>query len=232
MNRLPLDDSALRAKSSSAMGTVHYRVSVSLDGFAAGPEQCVEHPLGVRGEVLHEWMRELAAWRERAGLEGGIENENTERIENEGQKTGAIVMGRNMFGGGPGPWNEEEPWTGWWGEDPPFHMPVFVLTHHPRPPFEMAGGTTFTFVHGGIEVALELAREAAGERDVTISGGATTAKQYLAVGLIDELEISLVPVLLGEGVRLFDEPSLAGTRFEQIRVTEGPGVTHLEYRMR
>ena len=215
------------------MGTVHYRVSVSLDGFAAGPDQSVEHPLGVRGELLHGWMRELAAWRTRAGLEGGIENENTERIESEGQKTGAIIMGRNMFGGGPGPWVEEpEPWNGWWGDDPPFHLPVFVLTHHPRPPLHLAGGTSFTFVQGGIEAALELAREAAGERDVTISGGATSAKQYLAAGLIDQLEISLVPVLLGAGVRLFDDPSLAGTRLEQIRATEAPGVTHLEYRVR
>jgi dihydrofolate reductase len=214
------------------MSKVRYGVSVSLDGFAAGAEQSVEQPLGVRGGLLHEWMRELAAWRKQAGLEGGIENENTERVESDGQKTGALIMGRNMFGGGPGPWAEEQPWNGWWGDDPPFHLPVFVLTHHPRPPLHMDGGTSFTFVQDGIEAALELAREAAGERDVTISGGATTARQYLAAGLIDELEISLVPVLLGEGVRLFDDPTLAGTRFEQARVTEGPGVTHLEYRMR
>jgi dihydrofolate reductase len=123
-------------------------------------------------------------------------------------------MGRNMFGGGPGPWAEEEPWNGWWGDDPPFHLPVFVLTHHPRPPLHMAGGTSFTFVQEGIEAALELAREAAGERDVTVSGGATTARQYLAAG------------------RLFDDPSMAGTRLEQTRVAEGPGVTHLEYRVR
>ena len=202
------------------MAKVHYRVSVSLDGFAAGREQSVEHPLGVRGELLHRWMRELDR------------DEKTERLENEGPQSGAIIMGRNMFGGGPGPWADDPPWNGWWGDDPPFHMPVFVLTHHPRPPLEMAGGTTFTFVPDGVEAALKLAREAAGERDVTISGGATTAAQYLAAGLIDELEISVVPVLLGGGVRLFDDPNLAGTRFEQKRVTEGPGVTHLEYRVR
>jgi dihydrofolate reductase len=213
------------------MGKVRYGASVSLDGYAAGPDQGPDHPLGVRGELLHDWMRELAAWRKQAGLEGGVENESTEKIEPTG-RTGALIMGRNMFGGGQGPWAEEQPWNGWWGDDPPFHLPVFVLTHHPRPPLHMTGGTSFTFVQEGIEAALELAREAAGERDVTISGGATTAKQYLAAGLIDELEISLVPVLLGEGVRLFDDRSLGGTRFEQVRVTEGPGVTHLEYRVR
>ena len=213
------------------MGKVRYGASVSLDGYAAGADQSVDHPLGVHGELLHEWMRELAAWRKQAGLEGGIENESTEKIAPTG-RTGALIMGRNMFGGGPGPWSEEQPWNGWWGDDPPFHLPVFVLTNHPRPPLHMAGGTSFTFVQEGIEAALELAREAAGERDVTICGGATVARQYLAAVLIDELEISLVPVLLGAGVRLFDDPSLAGTRLEQTRVTEGPGVTHLEYRMR
>jgi dihydrofolate reductase len=214
------------------MGKVKYGVSVSLDGFAAGPRQSVEHPLGVRGELLHEWMRELAAWREQAGLEGGIENESTERIEHEGDRTGALIMGRNMFGGGPGPWAEEPtPWNGWWGDEPPFHLPVFVLTHHPRPPLELAGGTSFTFVQDGIEAALELARGAAGERDVTITGGATTARQYLAAGLVDVLTISLVPVLLGEGVRLFDDAGLAGTRLEQVRVQKAPGVTHLDYRV-
>jgi dihydrofolate reductase len=215
------------------MGKVKYGVSISLDGFAAGPRQSVEHPLGVRGELLHEWMRELAAWRKRAGLEGGIENESTERIEHEGDPTGALIMGRNMFGGGPGPWIEEpQPWNGWWGDEPPFHLPVFVLTHHPRPPLELAGGNSFTFVQDGIEAALEFARGAAGKRDVAISGGATTAKQYLAAGLVDVLTISLVPVLLGEGVRLFDDAGLAGTRLEQVRVDEAPGVTHLDYRVR
>ena len=138
------------------MGKVRYGASVSLDGYAAGADQSVDHPLGVHGELLHEWMRELAAWRKQAGLEGGIENESTEKIAPTG-RTGALIMGRNMFGGGPGPWSEEQPWNGWWGDDPPFHLPVFVLTNHPRPPLHMAGGTSFTFVQEGIEAALELA---------------------------------------------------------------------------
>jgi dihydrofolate reductase len=200
------------------MGVVRYRVSVSLDGFAAGPDQSFEHPLGVRGRLLHEWMRE---------------SDSGNRIEHEGRETGALIMGRNMFGGGPGPWvSEPEPWNGWWGADPPFHVPVFVLTHHPRPLLRMAGGTSFTFVQDGIEAALELAHAAAGEGDVAIGGGATTATQYLAAGLVDEIEISLVPILLGDGVRLFDDQSLAGMRFEQTRVVEAPGVTHLGYRVR
>jgi dihydrofolate reductase len=199
------------------MSAVRYRVSVSLDGFAAGPEQSFEHPLGVRGRLLHEWMRE---------------SDSSNRIEHEGRTTGALIMGRNMFGGGPGPWVEKpEPWNGWWGADPPFHVPVFVLTHHPRPPLRMAGGTSFTFVHDGIDAALELARAAAGEGDIAIGGGATIATQYLAAGLVDEVEISLVPILLGGGVRVFDDPSLAGLRLEQTCVVEAPGVTHLRYRV-
>ena len=138
-------------------------------------------------------------------------------------------MGRNMFGGGPGPWGDE-PWNGWWGDEPPFHHPVFVLTHHAREPLELKG-TTFHFVTDGIESALEQAKEAAGGKDVALGGGADVAQQYLAAGLIDELEISIVPLLLGSGARLFDNLDGAAIELEQIRAVEAPGVTHLKYRV-
>jgi dihydrofolate reductase len=208
---------------------VLYSVSMSLDGFVAGPHQSPDHPLGVGGERLHDWMRELAVWRRGAGLEGGVTNANTAVLERDDHE-GAIVMGRNMFGGGPGPW-EDPPWEGWWGEDPPFHFPVFVLTHHPRPPLTMKGGTTFTFVTEGPAAALDLARTAAQERNVAVSGGATVARQLLALGLVDQIEIHLVPVFLGDGVRLFDSTSLVGVELEQTRVIEAPGVTHITYQI-
>jgi dihydrofolate reductase len=137
-------------------------------------------------------------------------------------------MGRNMFGGGPGPWGDE-PWTGWWGDEPPFHAPVFVLTHHERDPLELAGGTTFHFVTEGIEAALEQATGAAAGRDVHISGGAATGRQYLAAGLVDEMWLHVVPILLGAGASLFDETT-AATGLDQVRVVEAPGVAHLRYR--
>jgi dihydrofolate reductase len=143
---------------------------------------------------------------------------------------GATIMGRNMFGGGPGPWGEE-PWNGWWGDEPPFHTPVFVLTNHEREPLELKGGTTFHFVGDGIELALAQAKEAAGGKDVAIGGGADVLQQYLAAGLVDRFWLNVVPVLLGSGARLFDERVAAsGVAFEQVRVVEAPGVAHLEYR--
>jgi dihydrofolate reductase len=207
---------------------VRYSTSISLDGFTAGAEQGPENPLGIGGVRLHEWLRELAVWRRAAGKEGGVENASTAVVDDEDGDVGAILMGRNMFGGGPGPWGED-PWNGWWGDSPPFHVPVFVITHHARPPLECAGGTTFTFVAEGPEVALEQARAAAGDRDVAISGGASLARQYLAAGVVDELELHLVPALLGRGVRLFDDgiPELG---LEQVSVVEAPGVVHLTYR--
>jgi dihydrofolate reductase len=211
------------------MTRLRYSASMSLDGFVAGPDQSREHPLGVGGERLHEWMRALAVWRRDAGREGGEVNASTAVFEAGGENVGAIVMGRNMFGGGPGPWGDD-PWRGWWGDEPPFHMPVFVLTHHPREPLVLAGGTSFTFVCDGIAAALTAARAAAGDRDVAVSGGAGLARQYLAAGLVDELQIHLVPVLLGGGVRLFDGPS-AAPELEQVQVVEAPGVTHLTYRV-
>ncbi len=210
---------------------LRYSTSMSLDGYVAGPDQSPERPLGVGGERLHEWMRVLAAWRRHAGLEGGVVNESTAVFEQDDADVGAIIMGRNMFGGGPGPWGDD-PWRGWWGDDPPFHMPVFVLTHHPRPPLRCRGGTTFTFVTDGPQTALDLAREAAGDRTVAVSGGAGVAKQYLAAGLVGELTIHVAATFLGAGVRLFDDPALAGMELEQTRVVKAPGVTHITYLLR
>ena len=215
------------------MSRLRYSVSMSLDGFVAGPDQSTAHPLGVGGELLHEWMRELAAWRREAGVEGGTENASTAVIERLDRNVGALIMGRNMFGGGPGPW-ADEPWNGWWGENPPFHLPVFVLTHHPREPLACEGGTTFTFVTDGPRAALGLARQAAAGQDVVISGGAGAARQYLAAGLLDEITLHLVPVLLGGGVRLFGDPAdeaAPAARFEQEESVAAPGVTHLTYRL-
>jgi dihydrofolate reductase len=203
---------------------------MSLDGFVAGPNQSVENPLGEGGAQLHEWAFKLAAWREPHGKSGGEVNESTGVVEASLENIGATVMGRNMFGG-QGRW-EEQPWDGWWGEDPPFHMPVFVVTHHPRPPLVKRGGTTFTFVTDGIESALEQARAAAGGRDVALGGGADVAQQYLRAGLIDELQINLVPVLLGDGERLFDGLAGADLGLESVAAVAAPGVTHLTYRTR
>jgi len=212
------------------MSKLRFNITVSLDGFAAGPEQSEENPLGIGGEELHDWVFPLAAWREQHGKEGGEVNPSSavvaERIEN----VGAYVMGRNMFGGGPGPWDES--WKGWWGDDPPFHTPVFVLTHHAREPLEMKAGTTFYFVTDGIEPAREQAKAAAGDEDVMLAGGANVAQQYLAAGLIDELDISVVPNLLRGGARLFDNLGDAGIELEQVRAVDAPGVTHIKYRVR
>jgi dihydrofolate reductase len=209
---------------------LRFQISISLDGFVAGPNQSEEHPLGEGGERLHEWALKLAAWREPHGREGGETNASSEVMEEALANVGATIMGRNMFGGGPGPWGED-PWQGWWGEDPPFHHPVFVLTHHEREPLEKEGGTSFTFVTDGIESALEQAREAAGGRDVAIAGGADVAQQYLAAGLLDELQLSVAPVLLGAGARLFENLEAAAVDLEQVRVIEGPDAAHLQYRV-
>ncbi len=207
---------------------VRLHISVSLDGFVAGPNQSEEDPLGEGGMRLHDWAFELAAWRDPHGEEGGEVNASTEIVEEMREGVGAILMGRNMFGGGPGPWGDD-PWNGWWGEDPLFGMPVFVLTHHPREPLHL-GETTFNFVTTGIEEALAQAKAAAGAEDVVIGGGAGAARQYLDAGLIDELNLTLVPILLGSGARLFDEGAGAGAALEISRVIDAPGVTHLQYR--
>jgi dihydrofolate reductase len=207
-------------------------ISISLDGYVAGPNQSEENPLGEGGEGLHDWVVSLAAWRESHRKEGGEVNESTRIVEEARENVGAAVMGRNMFGPvGGGDWGDEQ-WNGWWGDDPPFHYDVFILTHHPRDSVEMKGGTTFHFVTDGIERALERAREAANGKDVMLLGGAQTINQYLAAGLLDELELHLVPVLLGGGARLFDNLGGADVRLELVRAVEAPGVTHVKYRLR
>ncbi|HST34849.1 MAG TPA: dihydrofolate reductase family protein [Solirubrobacteraceae bacterium] len=206
-----------------------FNIAMSLDGFVAGPNPSEQDPLGEGGMQLHEWAFELAAWREPHGREGGVVNESTPIVEGSQANVGAILMGRNMFGGGPGPWGDD-PWNGWWGEEPPFHVPVFVLTNHARAPLAL-GGTTFHFVTDGIEPALAQANEAAGGKDVALAGGADVARQYLSAGLIDELRLSVAPVLLGSGARLFDGGAGAGAALEQVQAVQAPGVTHLIYRV-
>src|SRR5688572_14681959 len=202
---------------------------MSLDGFVAGPHQSVENPLGIGGMRLHEWVFPLKAWRATHGLEGGEINESTRVIEESLANIGATVMGRNMFGGHPGPWNSAKPWNGWWGDDPPFHHPVFVVTSHPREPLVLQGGTTFTFVTGGIESALDQARRAAGGLDVSLAGGANVARQYLRAGLVDEMEINLAPTLLGSGERLFDGVGDDLHGLALVRTVATPNVTHLKF---
>ena len=211
------------------MSKLRCHISISLDGFVAGPNQSEENPLGEGGEQLHNWVFSLAAWRHLHGLPGGEVNESARIVEESRENIGAGVMGRNMFGPvSGGPWDDEQ-WTGWWGDDPPYHYPVFILTHHPRDPVEMKGGTTFHFVTDGIESALEQARIAADGKDVMLWGGAQVVNEYLAAGLLNELELHVVPVLLGDGARLLDSLGAADVRLEQIRAVEAPGVTHLKY---
>jgi dihydrofolate reductase len=211
------------------MPKLRLRISMSLDGFVAGPHQSVDNPLGIGGERLHEWVIELAVWRAQHGMSGGVVNANTAVLEEEIANIGATIMGRNMFGGHPGPWSATEPWQGWWGPNPPFHHPVFVLTHHARDPLALEGGTTFTFVTGGIEEALHQARRAAGGKDAALAGGAHAAREYLAAGLVDEMQIHLVPILLGGGERMLEGigDDLHGLR--QVLAIAAPGVTHLKF---
>ena len=207
------------------MSKLKLTITMSIDGYVAGPDQSPEQPLGAGGENLHDWLVPLKAFRESHGHEGGEVNASTPFAAGIRAGAGATIMGRNMFGGGPGPWAES--WRGWWGDDPPYHHPVFVLTHHPREPVEMDGGTTFYFVTDGIESALDQARAAAGDKDVSLGGGASVAQQYLAAGLLDELVVSVVPRLLGGGARLFE--NLGDARLEQVESVEAPGVTHIRY---
>jgi dihydrofolate reductase len=204
-------------------------MSMSLDGFVAGPSQSVDDPLGIGGMRLHEWVFPLTVWRAMHGLPGGEVNESTPVVEESIANIGATLMGRNMFGGHPGPWDARKPWNGWWGLNPPFHHPVFVLTHHAREPLELDGGTTFTFVTDGIEAALDLARRAADGKDVSLAGGASAAQQYLAAGLVDEMEINVVPTLLGSGERLFDGVGDDMHGLELVRTVAAPKVTHLKF---
>ena len=209
------------------MSNVRVHISVSADGYVAGPNQTKEEPLGEGGESLHEWVFGLKAWREPHGKEGGEESVSNEILLEAQASVGAEIMGRGKFGGGPGPWDDA--WQGWWGDDPPFHMPVFVITHHEREPLTLSD-TTFTFVTDGIESALDQAREAAGDKDVTIGGGADVINQYLAAGLVDELELHVSPLILGGGARLFEGVG-PDVKLEQIRVVDAPGLTHVKYRV-
>ena len=211
----------------AAVSQIRSHIAVSLDGFVAGPNQSVQNPLGEGGEALHEWAFATESWRAQHGRHGGERNADAEVIDEVTAGVGAQIMGRKMFGGGEGPWDEM--WTGWWGEDPPFHVPVFVLTNHPRDPLPMLGGTTFTFVTDGIESALEQAQAAAGGKDVAIVGGASTIQQYLAAGLLDELYLHIVPILLGSGERLLE--NVGDPRLEPEKVVASPTVTHVRYRV-
>jgi dihydrofolate reductase len=214
------------------MSKLRFRISMSLDGFVAGPNQSVENPLGIGGEGLHEWVFPLRFWYQMGGRDGGEVNASNAVVEEAFTNLGATIMGRNMFGGHPGPWDKNKPWRGWWGKNPPYHHPVFVLTHHPREPLKMEGGTTFNFVTDGIESALEQARRAAGDKDIALAGGASAAQQYLKAGLVDEMEISLAPILLGSGERLFDGVGDDLHGLQLVRTVAAPDVTHLKYARR
>jgi dihydrofolate reductase len=215
------------------MPKLTFDISMSLDGFVAGPNMRPEHGLGDGGDRLHEWAFATESFRESHGRSGGERTPDSDVLEEMLSSPGAFVMGRRMFGG-EGPWDNpawgDGPWEGWWGDDPPYHRPVFVITHHEREPLHKSD-TTFTFVTDGIESALEQARRAAGDRDIALGGGADVAQQYLDAGLLDELQIHLAPVLLGGGVRLFEDLDPERVRFEPTRVIHSPAVTHLRYRV-
>jgi dihydrofolate reductase len=211
------------------MSKVRAEISISLDGYGAGPNESHETPLGEGGEQLHGWMIGLKAWRAPHGMEGGEVNASSEIFEEARENIGAEIMGRGKFGPPEGgPWGDDS-WTGWWGEDPPFHMPVFVLTHHEREPLTLSD-TTFTFVTDGIESALAQAKKAAGDADVFLGGGPESINRFLAAGLVDQIDLHVAPILLGGGKRLFEGvgPDL---KLEELRAVEAPGVAHLSYRV-
>jgi dihydrofolate reductase len=213
------------------MSVVRTHMSVTLDGYVAGPNQSLDKPFGDGAEHLNDWMFALRTAREMFGEEGGETGASDDVFRERLQNIGSVVMGRNMFGGGPGPWGAEQ-WKGWWGDNPPYHVPVFVLTHYARAPQPMEGGTTFYFVTDGIESAMRQAKAAAGDRDVVVGGGANVIQQALRAGLVEELELHLVPMLLGDGERLLDKLGDTAPSFEPIRAVVGTGVTHLKYRVR
>ncbi len=203
-----------------------HNLSISLDGYVAGPDQSVDNPLGIGGLALHDWVFKTRTGSEMLGSDGG-EDGIDDRFMAEGDTgIGATIMGRNMFGPIRGPWGGDE-WRGWWGENPPYHHPVFVLTHHPRAPASMEGGTTFHFVGDGIEAALDRAFDAASGDDVRIGGGAATVQQYLRAGLIDELHLAIVPILLGGGARLFDQLGGGSAGYEVVELVKSPAVVHV-----
>ena len=211
------------------MAKLRFSMTMSLDGYVAGPRQSLENPLGEGGLALHEWVFATQSFRATHGMgEGGETGLDDDRAAAWNANIGATIMGRNMFGPVRGPWSGHS-WRGWWGDDPPFRTPVFVLTHHPLEPLEMDGGTTFYFVTDGIEAALERALEAAGGQDVSLAGGAGTAQQFLRAGLIDELEIHVVPLLLGGGTRLFDNLDGGPAGYECVGLSSSDAVAHYTY---
>lgn len=204
-------------------------ISISLDGFVAGPNRTVEAPLGEGGMQLHGWVFGLASWMESHGVEGeGATGADDDLVREQLAQPGAVIMGRRMFSGGEGAWDDDPMAGGWWGETPPFRMPVFVVTHHPRDTLVL-GETSFVFVTDGVESAYEQARAAAGEKDLAVAGGASVVQQCLRAGLVDELQVHIAPVLLGDGVRLFDGGEQA--TLEVVRVIDSPAVTHIKYRV-
>jgi dihydrofolate reductase len=205
-----------------------HNFSISIDGYAAGPKQDVDNPLGVRGLDLHEWVFKTRYWRERQGEEGGDEGLDDKFLAAGDEGIGATVMGRNMFGPIRGSWKGEQ-WTGWWGDNPPYHHQVFVLTHHQRASITMQGGTTFNFVTGGIETALDRAFDAANGLDVRLGGGAATIQQYLRSRLIDEIHLAIVPVVLGAGERLFDHLEGGPVGYECVELVSSPSVAHVRF---
>lgn len=205
-----------------------HNLAISLDGYLAGPDQSADNPLGVGAERLHDWITGTRAWRRVHGMDGGTEGgPDEEFVARADAGIGATIMGRNMFGPVRGPWPDDT-WTGWWGEEPPFHHDVFVLTHHPREPVEMQGGTTFHFVTDGIETARERAVDAAGGQDVRVGGGAQTVREYLRAGLLDEVHVAVVPILLGSGERLLADDLTAG--YACAEHVASPNVTHVVLR--
>jgi dihydrofolate reductase len=204
-------------------------ITMSLDGYVAGPRPSLDDPLGENGMSLHEWIFQLASWREHHGLDGGVRNEDDAVVARALEGVQASVIGRKMFSGGSGPWADDPNADGWWGDEPPFRMPVFVVTHHARPAVEYANGTTFVFVTDGVEAAVAQAREAAAAGDVRVGGGASVAMQALGARLVDRIDLHVAPVLLGGGTRLFDTNAFA--RLDLIESTVTPNATHLSFRL-
>ncbi|HXY50110.1 MAG TPA: dihydrofolate reductase family protein [Terriglobales bacterium] len=203
--------------------------SVSLDGFGAGPRQDLQNPLGVRGTELHEWFFQTEAFKKMNGQSGGSRGVDNDFAAQSFENVGAWILGRNMFGPVRGSWKDDS-WKGWWGANPPYHTPAFVLTHHARAPLVMEGGTVFHFVTNGIESALKQAKDAAGDKDVRIGGGVSVIRQYLAVGLIDEMHLAFASVLLGDGEHLFGGMNFHGLGFAPRKVARGENAMHVVFR--
>jgi dihydrofolate reductase len=212
------------------MSVVFASLSMSLDGYIAGPNPSLKDPLGVGGMQLHQWAFKLNSWQEVHGKGSGETGPEDDLAKQTISRTGAHIMGRKMYSGGSGPWESDPNAGGWWGDTPPFHASVFVLTSHAREPLPMDGGTTFTFVTDGVESALAQAKAAAGDKDVAIAGGANAVQQFIKAGLLDELNIQLIPVLLGGGTRLLD--NLDPSEWEKVSVADFPLATHLKYRIK